>query len=87
MKVEEMIDTFCDNIRFLRKTRNLSLQKMAEIMGVSVYILKKVEKGILPPSLDVSVLFKLQMAFEIKCGDFVGERLSKKQCIARKRKP
>ena len=78
MKSDEMTDIFCDNIRFLRKTRGFSFQKMSEIMGISVYKLKKIESGVLPPSLDVGVLFGLQIAFEIKCADFLSERFSEK---------
>lgn len=58
-------DVFCNNIKYLRIKNGISKTKMAKIMQISVYCLTKIEKGILPPSLDVAVLFCINAYFGV----------------------
>ena len=57
---------FCSKVRNIRQENKISKKEMAEIMGVSVYILTKIESGVLPDSVDVSALLKLRDRFGIK---------------------
>lgn len=60
------IEIFCSKVRKLRQMSKMSKKEMAEIMGISVYILTKIESGVLPESVDVSSLLKLCEKFDVR---------------------
>ncbi|MBQ7355745.1 MAG: helix-turn-helix transcriptional regulator [Clostridia bacterium] len=65
MNERDEIDAFCKNIKYLRIKNGVSKNEMANIMHISMYCLTKIEKGILPPSLDVAVLFRIHAYFGV----------------------
>ncbi len=76
MRKNDYVDIFRGNITYLRKINNLSLKRMSEILNVSVYSLKNIEKGILPPKLKVDILFKVQSYFRISPQIILDKKLS-----------
>ena len=54
------VNIFTENVTYLRKVNNISLKEMSKILNISTCSMKKIEKGILPPTLKVDVLFKIQ---------------------------
>ena len=78
MRKTDDVTILCDNIRFLRKRGSLSLREMANVTGVSLYMIRKLESGHLPARLDVNFLFRIQKVFGVKCKDLLADRLFKK---------
>jgi len=58
-------NVFAQNLTNLRIKHKLSKVKMAKTLGISVASLNKVEKGILPPRMDVCVIFRVCDAFGV----------------------
>lgn len=56
---------FCSNVCQLRKTAGFPQRKMAQLMGIGVYSLRKIEQGVLPPRASVDIFFRLRNAFHI----------------------
>lgn len=54
-----------NNIELIRKEKLLSKKSMAKILGVSVKTINKIEQGVFPPRLSVSVIFKLHKNFGV----------------------
>ena len=73
---EVFIDVFTENITYLRKENNLSLKQMSEILNISTYCIRKIEKGILPHNLKVDILFKIEKHFGIFPQIFVSKKLN-----------
>lgn len=65
MNVRNEIVVLCDNIKYLRIKNGYTKHEMAKILQVSMYCFRKIEKGILPPSLDVTVLFRISTHFRV----------------------
>ncbi len=59
------LKAFCRNVYRLRKEHGLSQKEMARIMGVGVGSLRKVERGTVPPRMDILVLHNLTLHFSI----------------------
>jgi len=66
MKIEEEIVVFCQNIKILRETNGLSKNRMAEILGIGLTSLTKIEQNILPPRIKTDIVFKLSQNFQLK---------------------
>lgn len=64
-----MVDTFLHNIIWLRKQYGLSKKEMAHKLGISVWMLNKIEKGELPPNLKIDVLFVIYKEFGVFMSD------------------
>lgn len=56
---------FCRNVKYLRKAYALSQKDMAQICGISVSALRKIEREILPPRLSVEPIMNLSTNFKI----------------------
>ena len=56
---------FCQNVRRLRTEAGLSQKEMAQIMGIGVYSLRKIELGTFPPRAGVDMFFRLRDTFHI----------------------
>ena len=63
------LGSFMRNIAWLRKHHGLSKKKMAELLGIGVETLNKIEQGQFPPRLGVSVMEKLWIHFGIAPSD------------------
>ena len=62
---EDIEKWFCC-IKKLRKDHSLSQKEMAERLGVSVYTIRKIEKGCLPQRISAAVLIRVYREFSIK---------------------
>lgn len=60
------IQIFLTNIKHLRINNNLTKKQMANKLKISIYKLNKIEKGILPPSITVDIIFSIYTEFNIK---------------------
>ena len=65
MNNQEYTAQFCNNIRILRERNSLSQRKMADQLGIGIYSLRMIEKGILPPRLDWLVVLRIHEQFHI----------------------
>ncbi len=72
---KDYIFIITQNIKWLRKKNNLSLQEMSKNLGMSLNSLKKLEGGILPKRLNLDFLFKIQSCYDIPPKDFVDKIL------------
>lgn len=59
------IKNFLDNIAYLRKQNKLSKRKMAEMLGIGVKSLNRIESGELPPNMGVNIVFKIEKNFGV----------------------
>ena len=58
-------ENFMRNIAWLRKRYGISKKKMAELLGVGVGTVNKLERGEFPPRLSVSVMYNIWRHFHI----------------------
>ena len=65
MKNCDLIYNFCKNFRLLRLKNKLSKREMARTLDISVYIVRKIESGILPPRLGASILTNIYNSFGV----------------------
>ena len=56
---------FCRNIAVLRRVKGMTQKEMAEILGVSVSTVRKMEKGEKIPRLKARLLCRVYEAFQI----------------------
>ena len=66
MKNNQEIDIFCQNVKMLRERNGLSKKETSEILGICTASLTKIERGILPPGISTSIIFKLCKEFDIE---------------------
>ncbi len=71
MNNETNVLIFCENIKRLRKREHLSKKDMAKILHIGVKTLTAIESGVLPKSLDCSVLFYIDDNFNISASDML----------------
>ena len=64
-KLSQQYKNLTLNIIKLRKENNLSKKEMAQILHISSYSLNKIEKGELPPSLNIDIVFYIEKHFNI----------------------
>lgn len=76
-KQKREIDTFLKNVTWLRKCFYLSKKEMAELLGISVWSLNKIERGELPPKLNSITFFRIYEQFGIHPKYQLGVDLSK----------
>ena len=69
IRSKEELNNLLYNIKWLRMQHGLSEKQMAEILGIGVGSLRKIENGALPPRLSVSIVFKVQNYFCIQPKD------------------
>ncbi len=65
MTTEQEILFFCKNIKYLREKHDLEKQEMADICGVDIPSLEKIEKGILPDLISIDIVINLYRHFNI----------------------
>ena len=59
------IQILLKEISDLRKNHNLSKKEMSKKLGISIYMINEIERGVLPPQLTVDVLFRIHEHFNI----------------------
>lgn len=75
IRSKEELNNLLYNIKWLRVQHGLSEKQMAEILGIGVGSLQKIEKGELPPRLSVNIVFEVQNYFDIKPKDLFYAKL------------
>lgn len=61
----EKILIFSQNMKKIRKNAQLTQREMAQKLGISIASLSKIEKGILPPRLSCTILFRIHKEFGV----------------------
>lgn len=69
------MDNLAGNLIYLRNSNGISKRGMADIMGVGVWTLNKLELGELPPRMKVEALFRIQERFGVPVHRLLGERI------------
>ena len=64
-RTQQELTDFCKNLGNLRRKNGYSKKKMAELLGISVYHLTKLEKGEIPPMISAGIFFRVQEVFGI----------------------
>ena len=59
------LENFMYNVVQLRKYYGISKKRMAELLGISIGSLNKIENGEFPPKLSVEVIFNIHNIFGI----------------------
>lgn len=59
------LPTMCENFKNLRLQRNLSIRELSRLTKVSVYMLKSLEQGIVPPRFGVNAFLRLCTFYQI----------------------
>ena len=65
MDISQEKQNFCRNVAYLRKKHRLTQAQMAKIMNVGIGTVRSLERGIVPPRLNVCVLCRLHDYFHI----------------------
>lgn len=76
-KPKDYIENFTYNVTYLRKKHKISKKTMSQILGISIYNINKIEKGILPPRLNCDLIFEIQNKFNINATDVLERKLKK----------
>ena len=69
MVTDKEIMNFCCNVKRLREDNNLTKKQMAEICGIGIVSLNKLEQGILPPRLSAYMIIGIYNNFGIMPSD------------------
>lgn len=62
---KKSLEFFVYNVSWLRNHYGIKKKTMAELLGIGVGSLNKIEKGELPPRLTVEIIFNIQNYFGI----------------------
>lgn len=76
--MDDLLDpftVFTYNMMFLRRKYDLSKKVMAGLLGIGMDSLRKIERGVFPPRLRVSVFFEVQRHFGIRVSDLLSKKL------------
>lgn len=65
MDNEKSEQNFCNNVKKLMTDYKLNDTQMMEIMNISRKTLKKIKSGIMPPRMNIAVVFRLQRHFGV----------------------
>ena len=76
MAAEKELKHFCKNVLYLRKEYGYTQKEMANILGISVSSLRKVEKGMIPRCITAETLYNLCYYFQISDDLIVNESLN-----------
>ncbi len=64
------MDKFCNNLKYLRKSRSLTQQELADVLGISRQGYAKYENDLGEP--DISTLIKLADYFDVSVDSMIG---------------
>lgn len=71
METDKQLTIFCRNLRYLRQKHGLSKTRMANILGVGINTLNRLEQGTASPRLGSSVLYNAGVYFNLKTDDLL----------------
>jgi len=64
------MDKFCNNLKYLRKSRSITQQELADVLGISRQGYAKYENDLGEP--DISTLIKLADYFDVTVDSLIG---------------
>ena len=67
------IRSFCENVKKLRTRNNLTKTEMAKLLGISVYALSLLERGVLPHRMNCMVLYNIYDIFGVMPSEMLME--------------
>ncbi len=65
MQTNNEVKILCENVKLIRTTLGLSKKEMANRIRISMYSLKKLESGVIPPRLCIDFLVYINWEFAI----------------------
>ena len=65
-QTQKEIEVFCQNVKTLRERYDLNEKEMAKILEIGAANLTKIEQGIMPHRVSVSIVIKLSQHFSIE---------------------
>lgn len=71
ISVEKEVKTFLKNLVWLKNYHNLSNEKMAEILEISIEMWDEVEIEKIPTSLTVDVFYRIKEYFDVNPTDMI----------------
>lgn len=74
MEVKQKLENIAYNIAWLRKKHSLSKKAMAAILGISIQSLDRIESGVIPPRLNIEVIYNIWDFFEINPQELITHR-------------
>lgn len=77
MDTSREIETFCQNVSYLRKKYHLPLISMAMLLGISQTSMRLLDKGTLSNRITVDTLYRLHRIFQISIDDLFCTNLEK----------
>ena len=75
MGKEEWKRNLAHNLVWLRKANGFSQRDMAKLLGIGVSSLRSLERGIVPPRLNVDFLLSIARLFNISPGCMLEQEL------------
>lgn len=72
MPDETWKSTFCQTVRRLRREHHLTQKEMAQIIGIGLTSLRKIESGIYPVRLNVYHLCRIAEYFSLTANEILG---------------
>lgn len=79
--LEEEYKNLLDNIVWLRNHYEFSIERMADIMGISIEMINEIENGKMPQELTVEAIFNMQDFFRIEPQDLLGQSLKRRKIM------
>ena len=76
MAAEKELKNFFKNVLYLRKKYGYTQKEMANILGISVSSLRKVERGMIPRCITAETLYNLCYYFQISADLILNESLN-----------
>ena len=65
MEQTDYFSVLAEHMKQIRKEEGLTQKEMAAKLGIGIATLSKLERGIIPPRLSCSVLFRVQKHFGV----------------------
>ena len=71
----QQFSNFLYNIGWLRRYYRIPKKRMAQLLGISVRTLNKLEAGSIPPKVGIDIIFQLHKQFRYPMGTLFQVRL------------
>ena len=62
---EAQLKILCSNVKAIRTSAKIGVEEMAQKLGITVSELESIECGLMPKSVTVEILFRIQTHFGI----------------------
>lgn len=62
---KEQYKILCSNVKVIREKKKIGAEEMAQKLGITVTELEAIESGVIPESVTVEILFRINTHFGI----------------------